>query len=145
MIADTSGNGFDNKEAALRVVSRFYQREEQSYNIEFKASDGSANPYLSLGALIACGLDGIDRQLEPGEPCERDPALLSVQELERGCVRQLPSTMGAALEELEKDQFLLGTMGDLLSRCYLRVRHSENDAFSAEDEEFEMRNHFYRF
>ncbi|MDQ1549133.1 MAG: glutamine synthetase, partial [Microbacteriaceae bacterium] len=62
----TTAWGFDNKEAALRVCSPFYQREEQSYNIEFKTSDASANPYLSLGALIACGLDGIERELEPG-------------------------------------------------------------------------------
>lgn len=141
----TTAWGFDNKEAALRVVSPFYKREEQSYNIEFKTSDASANPYLSLGALIACGLDGIERELEPGEPCERDPARLSAKELERAKVRPLPSSMGAALDELEKDRFLLDTMGDLLSRCYLAVRRSENDAFSAQDEEFELRNHFYRF
>ncbi len=141
----TTAWGFDNKEAALRVVSPFYQREEQSYNIEFKASDGSANPYLSLGALIACGLDGIERELEPGEPSERDPARMSPEELERGKVRPLPSTMAAALNELQGDEFLLDSMGDLLSRCYLAVRRSEEQAFSAESDEFEIRNHFYRF
>ena len=77
----TTAWGFDNKEAALRVASPFYRREEQTYNIEFKASDGSSNPYLALGALIACGLDGIERGLEPGEPCEHDPARLSAEEL----------------------------------------------------------------
>ena len=64
----TTAWGFDNKEAALRVASPFYRREEQSYNIEFKASDASANPYLALGALIACGLDGVARELDAGEP-----------------------------------------------------------------------------
>jgi glutamine synthetase len=141
----TTAWGFDNKEAALRVCSPFYKREEQSYNIEFKTSDGSANPYLSLGALIACGLDGIERELEPGEPCEHDPARLSPEELERGKVRPLPTSMGAALDELEKDKYLLETMGDMLSRCYLAIRRSEAEAFAAQDEEFEIRNHFYRF
>lgn len=141
----TTAWGFDNKEVALRVVSPFYKREEQTYNIEFKPSDASANPYLSLGALIACGLDGIERELDPGEPSEHDPARLSDRELERGKVRPLPKGMGTALDELEKDQFLLDTMGDLLSRCYLAVRRSENEAFSAQDEQFEIHNHFYRF
>lgn len=141
----TTAWGFDNKEAALRVVSPFYQREEQSYNIEFKASDASANPYLSLGALLVCGLDGVERELDPGEPCERDPARLSAEELRRGKVRPLPSTMGEALGELEKDEFLVETMGELLARCYLAIRRSENEAFSAEDEDFEIRQHFYRF
>ncbi len=141
----TTAWGFDNKEAALRVCSPFYQREEQSYNLEFKPADGSANPYLALGALIACGLDGIERELEPGEPSEHDPARMTSEELERGRVRPLPASMDAALDELEKDQFLIGTMGNLLSRCYLAVRRSESTAFSAGDKDFEIRNHFYRF
>jgi glutamine synthetase len=141
----TTGWGFDNKEVALRVCSPFYKREEQSYNLEFKPSDASANPYLALGALIASGLDGIERQLEPGEPCAHDPARMSADDLARGKVRPLPSSMGAALDELEKDTVLLGGMGELLARCYLAVRRSEDEAFSAEDEDFEIRNHFYRF
>ena len=98
----TTAWGFDNKEAALRVCSPFYQREEQSYNVEFKTVDASSNPYLALGALIACGLDGIERELEPGEPCEHDPARLTPEELALGRVRPLPTSMSAALDELEK-------------------------------------------
>ncbi len=141
----TTAWGFDNKEAALRVCSPFFQREEQSFNIEFKTSDASANPYLSLGAIIAAGLDGIERELDPGEPSEHDPAYLSEEELKRGKVRPLPTSMAAALDQLEADDFLLGTLGDLLTRCYLGVRRSEAEAFAAEDLDFEIRNHFYRF
>jgi glutamine synthetase len=141
----TTAWGFDNKEAALRVSSPFYNREEQSYNIEFKTSDGSANPYLSLGALIACGLDGVARQLEPGDPAEHDPARLSAAELERCRARPLPATMADALDELERDKFLTTSMGDLLARCYLAVRRSEEQAFAAQDTDFEIRNHFYKF
>ena len=143
--AATTAWGFDNKEAALRVASPFFQREEQSYNIEYKVSDPSANPYLSLGALIACGLDGIDRQLEPGEPCEHDPALMSAQDLERAKVRPLPSSMAAALDALEADATLMDALGPLLGRCYLAVRRSEAAAFASEDLNFEIRHHFYRF
>jgi glutamine synthetase len=141
----TTAWGFDNKEAALRVCSPFFQREEQSYNIEFKTSDASANPYLSLGAIIAAGLDGIERELEPGEPSEHDPAYLSEEELARGKVRPLPTSMTAALDALEADDFILGTLGELLSRCYLGVRRSEAETFAANDLDFEIRNHFYRF
>jgi glutamine synthetase len=143
--SSTTSWGFDNKECALRVVSPFFQREEASYNVEFKACDASANPYLALGALIAAGLDGVERGLEPAEPAERDPARLSPAERERCGIRALPTSMAAALDELEKDTTLLGSMNDLLARCYLAVRRSEAEAFAAEDEEFEIRNHFYRF
>jgi glutamine synthetase len=141
----TTAWGFDNKEAALRVASPFYRREEQSYNIEFKSSDASANPYLALGALIACGLDGVARELDPGEPAEHDPVRMTPGELERAKVRPLPATMAAALDELEKDEFLTGSMGDLLARCYLAVRRSEEQTFTERDTDFETRQHFYRF
>ena len=141
----TTAWGFDNKEAALRVASPFYRREEQSYNIEFKSCDASANPYLALGALIAAGVDGVDRELDPGAPAEHDPARMSPEELERSKVRPLPASMGAALDELEKDELLLGSLGDLLGRCYLAVRRSEAETFAAEDTAFELRQHFYRF
>jgi glutamine synthetase len=143
--AATTAWGFDNREAAVRVCSPFHGREEESYNLEFKTSDGSANPYLSLGALITCGLDGIARGLEPGEPSAHDPVRMAPGELERGRVRPLPTTMRAALNELEKDEVLLGSMEKLLARCYLAVRRAEDEEFSAQDEEFEIRNHFYRF
>ncbi len=143
--SNTTAWGFDNKEVALRIASPFYQREQASYNIEFKTSDASANPYLSLGALIACGLDGVERALEPGEPCERDPARMSADERARAKVRPLPTRMQDALDELERDDYLLGTMGELLARCYLAVRRSEAKAFAAHDDDFEFRHHCYRF
>lgn len=143
--SSTTAWGFDNKEVALRVVSPFYRREEASYNIEFKPSDASANPYLALGALIASGIDGVERGLQPGEPAEHDPARLSPEERERCRARALPDSMHAALDELEKDDVLLASMNDLLARCYLAVRRSEADAFGAQDLDFEIRNHFYRF
>jgi NAD(P)-dependent dehydrogenase (short-subunit alcohol dehydrogenase family) len=40
---------------------------------------------------------------------------------------------------------LLDSMGDLLARCYLAVRRSEEQAFCERDEDFEIRQHFYRF
>lgn len=137
--------GFDNREAAVRVVSPFWGREEQTYNIELKSVDGSANPYIALGGLIVSGLDGIKRQLDPGLPCEHDPGKLSEAEREDRHIRRLPTTMAGALNELERDQLLMEAMGDLMRRSYLAVRRSEEKAFANQDVDFEIRNHFYKF
>jgi glutamine synthetase len=137
--------GFDNREAAVRVVSPFWGREEQTYNLELKSVDGSANPYIALGGLIAAGLDGINRKLDPGAPCEHDPGRLSEAERERSHIRRLPTKMGEGLDELERDQLLMEAMGDLMSRSYLAVRRSEEQAFGGQDTDFEIRNHFYKF
>ena len=137
--------GFDNREASVRVASPFWGREEQTYNIELKSVDSSANPYIALGGLIAAGLDGIQRQLQPGQPCEQDPAKLSDAERAANHIRRLPTTMREALDNLSKDTVLMNAMGDLMGRSYLAVRRSEERAFSEQNVDFEIRNHFYKF
>jgi len=137
--------GFDNREAAVRVASPFYGREEQSYNLELKTVDGSCNPYIALGGMITAMLDGIERKTEPGEPCEVDPAHFDDNERERRHIRRLPTSMNTALSNLEADNVLLGAMKDLMCRSFLAVRRSEEQAFSAQDEAFEIANHFYKY
>ena len=137
--------GFDNREASVRVASPFWGREEQTYNVELKSVDSSANPYIALGGLIAAGLDGIKRQLRPGQPCEHDPAKLSDAERAANHIRRLPTTMHEALDNLSKDMLLMGAMGDLMSRSYLAIRRSEERAFAEQNLDFEIRNHFYKF
>src|SRR5207248_8194359 len=92
--------GYDNREAPVRVASPFRGSEEASTNAELKSSDASCNPYLALGGLIAAGLDGLDRGLEPPEPVGVDPSTLTEgQRAARGIVR-MPATQAEALDAL---------------------------------------------
>ena len=70
---------------------------------------------------------------------------MSDAERERNGIRRLPTTLKGALDELKRDKVLTGSMRELLRRSYLAIHRSEDAAFSAQDEEFEMRNHFYKF
>src|SRR5437870_5119648 len=99
----SAGWGPDNREAAVRVASPFKGRVEATTNLEVKAVDGSANPYLALGAIVAAGLDGIARNLDPGEPLAVNPHDLSDAERERRGIRRFPATLQEAITELEKD------------------------------------------
>src|SRR5260370_32220013 len=65
--------GPDNREGALRVASPFRGHEAESTNVELKSSDSSANPYISLGGVMAAGLDAIERQLTLPPPVTVDP------------------------------------------------------------------------
>jgi glutamine synthetase len=137
--------GHDNREAPVRVPSVFWGMEEASTNVELKAADASANPYLAVGGLIAAGLDGLERGLEPPEPVEVDPATIDEQERgARGIVR-LPATQEEALDALEADDVLTKALGPVLSGSYLAVRRSEWAAYSAGDEAFEQQGHFLKY
>src|SRR5207302_11432478 len=63
-------------------ASVFRGAEEVSTNAELKACDASCNPYLALGGLLAAGLDGLERGLEPPEPVDVDRSEEHTSELQ---------------------------------------------------------------
>jgi glutamine synthetase len=137
--------GHDNREAPVRVPSVFAGLEEASTNAELKSADATCNPYLALGGLIAAGLDGLERGLEPPEPVEVDPATIAESEREARGIRRLPETQEEALAALEADEVLTAALGPVLAESYLAVRRSEWAAYSAEDADFEQRGHFLKY
>jgi glutamine synthetase len=135
--------GPDNREAALRICSPI--GSAGSVNLELKPVDSTGNPYLALGAFIYAGIDGIRRSLDPGEPLLADPAVLDPAERDRLSVFRLPSSLGAALDALEADSYLMAALGPLRSAAYLAVKRSEAEHFRIRDTEYECRKHWLNF
>ena len=97
---------------------------------EWRLPDAAANPYLATAALIAAGLDGIDRRLEPGAECtddlfERTPAELSA----RG-IGLLPQSLGEAIVALEADATVQAALGAALSTEFIRLKRAEWSAYA---------------
>ena len=139
--------GPDNREAALRIPSRFRGQEMASTNLEFRPADSSSNPYIALGGLIAAGLDGVARDLRPRAEMsvEQDPSLLTPEELERRGIRRLPASLPEVIRALESDPVLTDALGPLLTDSYLAIRRSNWELFSRHDAEFEIKHHFYKY
>jgi glutamine synthetase len=137
--------GPDNREASVRIASGLWGQEAASTNLELKASDPSNNPYLALGGLLAAGLDGVARELEPGEVTLIDPGNYSDEERAARGIQRYPTNQAQALDALEQDSVLMQALGDALSHSYIAVRRSEYAAFAAEDTEFEIKHHLYKF
>ena len=137
--------GPDNREAAVRIASGLWGHEPETLNLELKPSDPSNNPYLALGGLIAAGLDGVARELDPGQVSLIDPANYSPEEQADRGIERYPENLDAALDALERDQVLMDALGSDLSRSYLVVKRSEYAAFAAEDLDFEIKHHIHKF
>jgi glutamine synthetase len=137
--------GFDNREGPIRIPSPFWGREAESTNLELKPADHSGNPYLAMGGLIAAGLDGIRRNLDPGEPVDVDPGNLSDEERERRGIKRLPETLDAALDALQADAVLTEALGPTLTASYLAVKRLESSYFADKSPEEETRQHFYKY
>jgi len=135
--------GPDNREAAVRIPSNFWNQEEESTNIELKFADPSCNPYLALGAIIAAGLDGVKNKIGCGEPVEVNPAELSEKECNRLGINRYPTNLEDALNELENDEILKKALGEVLHKEYIVVKRSEWRGFYNKDPEWEIEKHVY--
>lgn len=130
--------GPDNRDAAVRLVSPVNGDEAESINGELRLADHSANPYLALGALIAAGLDGMSREIEPAEPVLTNPVLLSDAERTRQHIRRLPPSLGDALDALAADVVLSQALGAELLSVVQGVKRLETRLFADQDADFEL-------
>jgi glutamine synthetase len=137
--------GPDNREAAVRVASPFKGRVEATTNIEIKGVDGSANPYLALGAILAAGLDGVRRALDPGEPVSVNPHDMKEAERQARGIRRYPSSLAEAVEALQNDQVLVDALGAARAREFMAVRRAEWDDLGSGPVEREIGAHFRRY
>ena len=117
--------GLDNREAAVRLASPVAGRESSTANVEFKPVDVTSNPYLALAAVLAAGMDGVDRGLDPGEPTMVDPATLSEEERASRNIRPLPASPDEALDALESDETLKEALGEPLVRTHVAVARAQ--------------------
>jgi glutamine synthetase len=100
-----------NRSAAVRIP--MYSSSEKAKRLEFRTPDPTCNPYLSFSACLMAGLDGIQNKIDPGDPLDKDLYELPAEEAAQ--VKQLPGSLEAVLDNLEKDhEFLL--KGDVFTR-----------------------------
>jgi len=83
--------------------------------LELRLADGAANPYLLPAAVLAAGLDGLERQLDPGPRCDRN---LQLEPPPEG-TPCLPRSLEESLEAFTVDTILRNALGDAFCGAYL--------------------------
>jgi glutamine synthetase len=93
---------------------------------ECRLVSGSVNPYLGMAAFIAAGLDGVHRQLDPGEP-NRGVNMyeLTLEEVKRRNLILVPQSLPEALAAFEEDPVIQSALGPELAAEFLRVKRQE--------------------
>ncbi len=119
--------GYQNRTCGLRVSApgRF----------EYRSVDSMVNPYLMAGALLKAFDDGITRDLDPGEPEERN----IYEALEAGKqVKKLPMSLGDALDRLEKDEVIKSSMPDEMYKVFTHYKRDEWERFMSTVTEWDL-------
>lgn len=112
--------GYQNRTTGMRVSApgRF----------EYRSVDSMVNPYLMGTGILAAFDDGIDNNLDPGEPEERN----IYEAMEAGKeVKKLPMSLGEALDRLEADDVIKGSMPDEMYKVFNWYKRDEWEKFMA--------------
>ena len=115
-----------NRSANVRIPM-YQMGKPAAKRVEYRTPDTSANIYLCQAALLAAGLHGIKKKIDPGDPVDEDIYHLSAARRRELGVRSLPGSLGEALDELETDDsFLEGVFTpDIISK-YIELKRDED-------------------
>ncbi len=93
--------------------------------LEIRIADSAANLYLGTALVLAAGLDGIRRELKPGDPVNIDTYSMSEDDLHTAGIHRLPATLGEALDEFAASEFAQDVLGAEAHRSFLELKRAE--------------------
>jgi len=105
----TASFGTDSRLAYLRLPTD----GGDGARVEVRGGDAASNPYLLATAVLAAGLDGIERGAEPA-----------------ASAAALPRSLPEALDALERDEVLVGALGAELVRVFGALKRAECEAYA---------------
>ena len=111
------GWSYDNRTTGFRLVGH-----DRSLRVECRIPGADANPYLAFAVLLAAGLDGIKRKLEP-------PEIFVGNLYEAEGIPQVPRTLAEAIEEAESSKLLRAALGEDVLEHYLHFARTEKRKF----------------
>ena len=108
--------GHDNRTCGFRIVGH-----GKSLRAETRIPGGDVNPYLAFAALLAAGLDGIERELELPPPLEGNAYESDAE--------RFPGSLREAIEALEQGSLARAALGDEVVEHYLNYARTEQRLF----------------
>ena len=112
--------------------------------LEMRLGDGAANPYLAAAAVIAAGMDGVERELDPGEPQNFNFYEASQAELDALGVETLPQSLHEAIQALEADPLFAEQLGAEFIDEFVKVKRMEWVEYSRHVSDWEL-NRYVEF
>ena len=130
-----------NRSANVRIP--FYHKgRPAAKRVEYRTPDSAANIYLTQAALALAGLDGIRRKIEPPPPVDENIYKLTPAKRKQLQVRELPGSLGEALDCLESDRdFLKPAFAASLLDTYIELKREEQLELNLRPHPYE----FYRY
>jgi glutamine synthetase len=124
--------------SALVRVPLYHPGKEQATRAELRCPDPACNPYLTYAALLAAGLEGIEKGYELPEPMEKNLYHISPEDRKRLGIEQLPETLGEAIELSSESELLLRTFGEHIFNRYVEIKRQEWEDYRVQVSQWEL-------
>jgi len=133
-----------NRSALIRIPQPL-KDNPNTVRLELRFPDPSSNPYLAFNAMLAAGLDGIDRDLNCPEPLTQlnTYELSKEARLELG-IEMLPGSLFEALSVFEADEVLKTALGESLTEAFTKARKAEWEEFRTHVTDWEVSRYLTR-
>jgi len=134
-----------NRSALIRVPKVSPGRSIEATRIELRCPDPSANPYLAFAVMLAAGLDGIEKGLQPPDPVEESLYEMDDSRIRERGIEQLPGTLSEAIDALEKDPVICAALGDHALSHFVEAKRHEWDEYRIRISNWEIDRYLEQF
>jgi glutamine synthetase len=117
--------------SALVRVPMYKPGKEAATRIEYRSPDPACNPYLAFAAMLAAGLDGIERELELAPEASNNIFEMTEEERAAAGIRGLPEDLHDAIGLAERNQVLRDALGTHVHEFLIRNKRAEWDGYKA--------------
>ncbi len=112
--------------------------------IELRSPDATANPYLALAVLLRAGLDGIKNEIMPPENIDENIQKMTQEQRDALHIEELPRSLKAAVNELEKDELICDVLGEKLAQKIIKAHRKEYRDYYMQVTDWEIANYLYK-
>jgi len=111
---------------------------EKATRLEYRSPDPACNPYLAFAAMLAAGLDGIEKGLPLPPPIEENVYEMTPQRRKRLKIGQLPEDLWEAIMIAEKSLFLKECLGEHVFENFITNKKIEWERYRAQVTNYEL-------
>jgi len=124
--------------SALVRVPMYKPGKEKATRAEFRCPDPACNPYLAFAAMLAAGLDGIEKERELPDPIEEDIFAMSLAERQKRGIESLPGSLAEAIAETERSDLVRQALGEHIFEKFIANKKIEWDRYRTHVSRYEL-------
>jgi glutamine synthetase len=122
-------------------VPEYRPGREKATRLEYRSPDPACNPYLAFSVMLAAGLEGIEKGLEPPAPVEENVYEMTAEERQKRGITTLPASLLEAIQLTEKSEMVRKALGDHVFEAFIQNKKIEWENYRAQVTEYELKKY----